>query len=125
MGMPKHKVGLWSPRKDACEKPAAAGDGEVAARVLGHRHVNSRTMDRVYRADLRTRDLGAYATGRVALASVAVAPLTSLSARRVPEMAGVLHDEDVPVDAPERRQVDLPLPLYGIIPVGISIVGRV
>ena len=105
MGMPKHKVGLWSPRKDACEKAAAAGDGEVAARVLGHRHVNSRTMDRVYRADLRTRDLGAYATGRAALASVAAAPLTSLSARRVPEMAGVVFEEDVPLNAPERRQL--------------------
>ena len=59
VGMNKHKVGAWSFRKDACEQPAAAGDGEVAARVLGHRHVNSRTMDRVYRADLRCRDLGA------------------------------------------------------------------
>ena len=46
-------------RKDACEQPVTAGQGEVGARVLGHRHVNSRTMDRVYRADLRTRDLGA------------------------------------------------------------------
>ena len=44
IGMNKHKVGAWSLRKDACEQPAAAGDGEVAARVLGHRQVNSRTM---------------------------------------------------------------------------------
>ena len=68
--MSRHKVGAWSLRKDACEQPASAGDGAVAARVLGHRQVNSRTMDRVYRADLRTRDLGAYWMRREALGSV-------------------------------------------------------
>ncbi|EOD04303.1 hypothetical protein EMIHUDRAFT_250609 [Emiliania huxleyi CCMP1516] len=56
IGMHKHKVGAWSLRKDASEQPAAAGDGEVAARV--------------YRADLRTRDLGAYWMRREALPSV-------------------------------------------------------
>ena len=96
LGMNKHKVGAWSFRKDACEQPAAAGDGEVAARVLGHRHVNSRTMDRVYRADLRTRDLGAYWMRREALESVEKRPLTSLSAARVPAAGGVCGFADVP-----------------------------
>ena len=96
VGMNKHKVGAWSFRKDACEQPAAAGDGEVAARVLGHRHVNSRTMDRVYRADLRTHDLGAYWMRREALASVVQRPLTSLSAARVPAASGVRGFDDVP-----------------------------
>ncbi len=101
LGMDPHKFGLWSFRKDACEQPAQVGDGEVAARVLGHRHVDSRTMDRVYRADLRTRDLAAYWTGRDAMESIAAAPLTSLSARRVPEFGGVRHFDDVP-EGPER-----------------------
>ena len=104
IGMGK-KVGAWSFRKDACEQPAAAGDGEVAARVLGHRHVNSRTMDRVYRADLRTRDLGAYWMRREGHASVAKEPLTSLSASRVVESSGVLQFDDVPV-GPERTAVE-------------------
>ena len=42
-----------------------AGDTMLAARVLGHRRVNSRTMDRVYRADLRLRDLGRYWRGEL------------------------------------------------------------
>ena len=99
LGMNKHKVGAWSFGKDACEQPAAAGDGEVAARVLGHRHVNSRTMDRVYRADLRTRDLGAYWMRREALASVQKRPLTSQSASRVPAASGVRGFADVPAGA--------------------------
>lgn len=37
LGMNKHAVGAWSLRKDACEVVARTGDGEVAARVLGHR----------------------------------------------------------------------------------------
>eukprot|EP00966_Prymnesium_polylepis_P265361 6130580-Prymnesium_polylepis.1 len=77
----------------------AAGDGEVAARVLGHRHVNSRTMDRVYLADLRTRDLGAHWMRREALASVEKRPLTSLSAARVPAASGVRGFVDVPAGA--------------------------
>lgn len=68
IGMHKHKVGAWSLRKDASEQPAAAGDGEVAARV--------------YRADLRTRDLGAYWMRREALPSVEVGPPS-----RVPKVA--------------------------------------
>ena len=103
IGMNKHKVGAWSLRKDACEQPAAAGDGEVAARVLGHRQVNSRTMDRVYRADLRTRDLGAYWMRRGALESVERAPQSALSATRVPEASGVRGLADLPADCPERE----------------------
>ena len=94
LGFNKHGVGAWSLRKDATEVVAKTGRGEVAARVLGHRHVNSRTMDRVYRADLRCRDLGAYWTGREEVC--AGAPLTCLSARRVPEVGGVQSLLDVP-----------------------------
>jgi hypothetical protein len=94
IGMNRHGVGAWSLRRDACEVVAKTGKGEVAARVLGHRHVNSRTMDRVYRADLRCRDLGAYWTGREE--QVAGAPLTCLSARRVAEVGGVRSMADVP-----------------------------
>ena len=103
LGMARHKVGAWSLRKDACEQPASAGHGAVAARVLGHRQVNSRTMDRVYRADLRTRDLGAYWMRRDALGSVERAPLTSLSASRVPEVGGVRGFGDLPRACPERQ----------------------
>ena len=104
LGFNKHGVGAWSLRKDATEVVAKSGKGEVAARVLGHRHVNSRTMDRVYRADLRCRDLGAYWTGREEVC--AGAPLTCLSARRVPEAGGVLSMADVPA-GPERKVVEV------------------
>jgi hypothetical protein len=60
LGMNRYAVGAWSWRKDACEVVAASGDGPLAARVLCHRSVNSRTMDRVYRADLRCKDMGRY-----------------------------------------------------------------
>eukprot|EP00964_Phaeocystis_antarctica_P036885 scaffold21053_cov42-Phaeocystis_antarctica.AAC.1 len=66
MGWNKHKVGAWSLRKDACEAVASRGQGKVAARVLGHRSVNGRTIDQVYRADLRCTDLGVFWTGRTA-----------------------------------------------------------
>eukprot|EP00966_Prymnesium_polylepis_P010663 245709-Prymnesium_polylepis.1 len=62
-------------------------------------------MDRVYRADLRTRDLGAYWMRREGHASVAKEPLTSLSASRVVESSGVLQFDDVPV-GPERTAVE-------------------
>ena len=104
LGMNEHCVGAWSFRKDATEVVAKTGKGEVAARVLGHRHVNSRTMDRVYRADLRCRDLGSYWTGRAE--SVAGAPLTCLSARRVPMVGGVKSVRDLPADSPERAALD-------------------
>jgi len=97
MGWNKHKVGAWSLRKDACEVVASTGQGEVAARVLGHRNVNSRTMERVYRADLRRKDLGAFWTGREAV--VIGAPLQCLSARRVPKAGGVRSFNDVPEGA--------------------------
>ena len=100
LGMHRHRVGAWSFRKDACERPAHAGYGVVAARVLGHRSVNSRTMDRVYRSDLRTRDLGAFWMKRPALELTA--PLRSLSATRVERLGGVRGMDDVPSDAPER-----------------------
>ena len=105
LGMHPHQVGAWSLRKDACEQPAAAGDGEVGARVLGHRHVNSRTMDRVYRADLRTRDLGAYWMRREMLANVEGAPMDSLSAQRVVGLGGVRSYADVP-DGREREAAE-------------------
>ena len=104
LGMNSHSVGAWSLRKDACEAVARAGDGEIAARVLGHRSVNSRTMDRVYRADLRQCDLGAYSMGRTPEVQQMRAPLTCLSARRVVEAGGVRSFADVP-DGPEREAV--------------------
>ena len=56
-------------------------------------------MNRVYRADLRCHDLGRYWTGRER--APMGAPLTCLSARRVPEVGGVRDWEDVPEDGPE------------------------
>ena len=94
------RCGLWSLRKDACEGPAAAGNGAEAARVLGHRRVNSRTMDRVYRADLRTHDLGQYWTGRPGV-NISE-PLSSISAERVPAAAAIVRLPDMPADAAER-----------------------
>ena len=102
--MNKHAVGVWSVRKDACEAVARTGAGEVAARVLGHREVNSRTMNRVYRADLRCKDLGAYAMGRTPEVQQMGAPLTCLSARRVAAAGGVRSFDDVPA-GPEREAV--------------------
>ena len=104
LGMNKHAVGAWSLRKDACEAVAKTGAGEVAARVLGHRSVNSRTKDRVYRADLRCKDLGAYAMGRTPEVQQMSAPLTCLSARRVAAAGGVRSFADVPA-GPEREAV--------------------
>ena len=104
IGMHYYQVGLWSLRKDACEAVASAGQGAIAARMLGHWHVNSRTMDRVYRADLRCVDLGAFWTGREP--QKLGAPLTCLSARRVPESAGVRGMADVPPDAQERLAIE-------------------
>ncbi|EOD25004.1 hypothetical protein EMIHUDRAFT_237947 [Emiliania huxleyi CCMP1516] len=106
LGMNRHQVGAWSLRKDACEQPVAAGEGEVGARVLGHRHVNSRTMDLVYRADLRTRDLGAYWARRGPIESVERAPLDSLSASRVPEASGVRGVCDLPAGCSERAEME-------------------
>ena len=66
LGFQKGVIGAWSLRKDACEVQATCGSADatfLAARVLGHRKVNSRTMDRVYRADLRLRDLGQHWRG--------------------------------------------------------------
>lgn len=100
MGWNKHKVGAWSLRKDACEAVASRGQGKVAARVLGHRSVNGRTMDQVNRADLRCTDLGAFWTGRTA-ARIG-APLGCLSARRVPKAGGVRSFDDVR-EGPERE----------------------
>ena len=100
VSMDPAKVGAWCMRKDAAEAPAAAGNTMEAARVLGHRRVNSRTMDRVYRADLRTHDLGRYWTGRP---EVKISePLSSISAERVPAAAAIIGMGDVPADAPER-----------------------
>ena len=104
LGMNSHSVGAWSLRKDACEAVAKAGDGQIAARVLGHRSVNSRTLDRVYRADLRLYDLGAYSMGRKPEVQQTRASLTCLSARRVVEAGGVRSFADVP-DGPEREAV--------------------
>ena len=55
LGMNKHAVGVWSVRKDACEAVARTGAGEVAARVLGHREVNSRTIYSILMANGMTK----------------------------------------------------------------------
>ena len=112
MGYSESDVGAWSIRKDACDAVAqgpGATDTMTAARVLGHRRVNSRTMDRVYRADLRRKDLGRFwrmlrfgGTEERARAE----PLKSPSAQRVPAAAEVKLWSDLPADAPERAQLE-------------------
>lgn len=57
----------------------------------------------MYRADLRTRDLGAYWMRRGAIESVERAPQSSLSATRVLETSGVRGLADLPADCPERE----------------------
>ena len=86
--MQEHAFGMWSLRKLATQLQAQTGDVYWAARYLGHRHVNSRTMDRVYVQDLRWRDSGAAATGRE---SVTFISASSLAACRVPEVQCALH----------------------------------
>ena len=101
LGMNKHAVGAWSFVKDATEAPFAAGDPEVAARVRAHREANAGTRDIVFRADLTTRDLGAYWMRRSPMESVSRSPLSPLSASRVPEASGVRSLADLPATCPE------------------------
>ena len=68
--------------------------------------MNSRTMDRVYRADLRTRDLGAYWAMRGPIESVERAPLDALSVSRVPEASGVRGVCDLPAGCSERAEIE-------------------
>jgi len=110
LGFQKGVIGAWSLRKDACEVQATCGSADatfLAARVLGHRKVNSRTMDRVYRADLRLRDLGQHWRGAEKPAQLLCA-LSSPSAKRVPAAgaAAAMHFSELPADAPEREAVE-------------------
>ena len=112
LGYHKSTVGAWSLRKDACDVVAqgpGATDTMTAARVLGHRRVNSRTMDRVYRADLRRRDLGRYwrmlRFGETEEAARAE-PLKSPSAQRVPAAVYLKSFSELPEHAPERAAVE-------------------
>ena len=99
LGFPLHEFGWWALRKMATQLVAQNGEAFWAARLLGHRHVNSRTMDRVYVQDLRWFDTGAFAMDREAIKGFELAK--SLAARRVPAIGSVGGFADVPVDAPE------------------------
>ena len=49
VGLHEHEVAAWSIRKDACEQVVNGGNAPIAARVLGHKDIDSRTMNMVYR----------------------------------------------------------------------------
>ena len=57
LGYARNVYGAWCLRKDACEMQATGSNADainLAARVLAHRRVNGRTMDRCYRSYIHT-----------------------------------------------------------------------
>ena len=86
LGFDPFSFGWWPLRKLATctQLRAQNGDPYWAARLLGHRRVNSRTMDRVYVQDLRWLDTGAVAMDRDAVKDLA--RISSLAANRVPAL---------------------------------------